>query len=238
MIWLTTLLACGTEATAPTDPTPAPEPPAAPAPQAPEAPAPTDAKGGLPSFSQFGLRGVDYACPVCEDLTAGAPGVKVTASTTLAKYPASNVLDPSLSTAWCEGDASAGVGQTLRVELGVPRKIEAIGLYGGFLKSLDLLKANGRVESVRITSDSGVDEVAWFEDPAVPKEVDSSTGSAIPDWFEAITQGEPPWHTVTTGSEAPATWFQLEILSVYPGAKYTDTCVSRLAALIVDPEEL
>lgn len=233
-MWWMTLLACGGS-----EPAPAPAPTSAPAPA--PAPEPEPEAPPAPEPGMFGMRGVDWACAVCSDLLS-TPGVdvQVTASSVLdpEKYAASNVLGPDLAKAWCEGEKDGpGIGSTLKVEFGRPLMIDAIGVYGGFFKSLDLLGANGRIETFRLTTDNGVDQVYTLEDPAKPKKVDPSTSQPIDDWFAALQQGEPPWQRVH-GTEKPATWAQIEILSVYPGAKYTDTCVSRIDLLVVDPEEL
>lgn len=200
-----------------------------------------------PGAAAYGLRGVDWACAVCQSLDlANLDEVQV--STFLqqdARYGGSKALDGQLATAWCEGVEGPGIGQTLRVRLRKPMLLNAVGMRGGYFKSEDLLAANGRVRAVRLTTSTGVDQVLRFADPAVPMRFDPSLGSAseagpIPatEWFERAATGEMPRHAVQGGEDAPVEWLQLELLEVWPGSRYTDTCISEIELLVVDPADL
>lgn len=191
---------------------------------------------------QVGLRGVDYACAPCVGLSA--IGVKsATASSSLDpadRYGPQMAVDGDLSTAWCEGTDGSGEGSTLRLAFDKPAIIEAVAVWGGFFKSEDLLKANGRVTQLRVRSDAGLNALVDYADPAVALETDPSTMAPIEagGWFEHSLQGESPWVGVRGDSEWPSHWIELRIEQVAPGGKYTDTCISEIDLLLIDPEEL
>lgn len=229
------IAACGSEA-------PSKESPPATAPVAAPAPVPSKPAGPRPTegTATYGLRGVDYSCAPCGDLLHQmGVDVRAKASSTLKeKYAAGNVIGSELSKAWCEGRDGPGVGETLRIDFGRPLHLDGVAVYGGFFKSADLLAANGRVKALRLTSDDGTDELVKLADPAEPLKTDPSTQLPIDDWWTHLLAAEPPWHRTAHETDSPATWVQLEILEVYPGSKYTDTCISRVDVMTIDPEEL
>ncbi len=144
-------------------------------------------------------------------------------------YCASSVLRPSRKwsygpdrlaaqdgdgrTAWCEGVSGHGIGQsvTVRIDGGFPYRRIWIG--NGYGKSRKSYSQNARPRKVRITSDLGVD-----------------TTIELIDQDEAVPYFLPePWAN---------RWLKLEILSVYPGSKYRDTCLDYLAPDLEYEEQL
>ena len=194
---------------------------------------PADASG-------YGMKGVDYACAPCGELTAQmGVDVKATATSTLAGYPAANVIGSDRTKAWCEGEDGTGVGSKLKVAFGRPLVVHGVALWGGFFKRADLLAANGRVKTVRIRTESGVEETVRLADPTVALKTDPSTNRPIEGaWFDHVLHAEPPWYVLQDESGKPSGWVELEILEVYPGSKYTDTCVSGVDVMTIDPAEL
>lgn len=144
-------------------------------------------------------------------------------------YCASSVLRPSRKwsygpdrlaaqdgdgrTAWCEGVPGHGIGETitLRIDGGFPYRRVWIG--NGYGKSRKSYVQNARPRKVRITGDLGVD-----------------TTLELIDQDEAVPYFLPePWAN---------RWLKLEILSVYPGSKYRDTCLDFLAPDLEYEEQL
>lgn len=210
---------------------------------------PLPASATDPGAAVYGMRGVDYACAVCQALE-GKDLARVTATSSLAggRYQPAMALDGDLSTAWCEGAEGTGAGQALKIELARPLMLEAVGLRGGYFKTAELLAANGRIRAVRLRTDTGVDQVMRFADPAVPMAWDPSLGGpeagAIDPtrWFQQAREGEIPRHAVDRAATAETPplvrWLSLELVEVWPGSRYGDTCLSEVELLLIDPAEL
>ncbi len=208
-----------------------------------------------PGGAIYGMRGVDHACAPC--IAVGPEHIAaLTASSVLddaPAYAASMLFDGKPETAWCEGVPGEGVpgegpGQTVRVELKRPMMLDAVGLRGGYFKNAELLGANGRVRSLRLRASNGQDQVLHFADPTVPLRWDPSLGSGDAarvdpaGWFTQARDAEIARHSARPEGAAedptPVTWIELELLQVWPGSRYQDTCISEVELLVVDPEEL
>lgn len=235
MPWLVLMLACSGA-----------EPPASPPP--PEATAAGPLAAAAPGGSgpqeervAYGLRGVDWACAPCGDLASHGGG-RVKVSSTLepeGRYGAANLTDGDLDTAWCEGVRGDGVGSTLTLELERPLVLEAIAVWGAYLKSEPTLRDNHRVRSV--VARAARAQTGWtLADPADPVARDASTGQDVPAgaWLEHVKRSTPPWRGVDALSSQPVRRVTLMIESVYPGAAADDLCISEIDVLAVDPEEL
>ena len=250
-------VACTSEpmpaAPAPSTPPPAQDPAAGPA----DPSTPVQGGAALPTTAAdtdaavYGLVGVDYACAPCQGLDlANLDEVRVSSHLKgEQRYSGSRALDGKLDTAWCEGADGTGVGETMRIRLRKPMFLDAVGMYGGYFKDEALLAKNGRIRAVRLTTSDGVDQILRFADPTVPLDHDPSVSPdsepytiAPGEWFSRMGRGEVPRHTVAGpvgGGEAqPITWLNLEILEVWPGTEYEDTCLSEVDLLFVDPAEL
>lgn len=240
MPWLLLMLAC-TRA----DPPEAPAPrPAAPEEEPPGPTADRDAPEEHPPEVDrvaYGLRGVDWACAPCGDL-ASLGGGRVKVSSTLSpesRYGAQHLTDGDLDTAWCEGARGDGSGSTLTLELSRPVLLEAIGLWGAYLKTDATLVDNHRVRAV--VARAGRSRTGWtLADPAVPVARDPSTGADVPaaQWLTHVRQSEPPWRGVPALSSQPVRRVTLMIESVYPGSSADDLCISEIDVLGIDPAEL
>jgi hypothetical protein len=189
----------------------------------------------------YGLRGVDWACAPCGDLSSLGGG-RVKVSSTLSpesQYGAQHLTDGDLDTAWCEGARGDGSGSTLTLELDRPVVLEAIGVWGAYLKSDKTLRDNHRVRSV--VARAGRARTSWtLADPAVPVARDPSTGADVPaaGWLVHVKQSEPPWTGVRPLSSQPVRRVTLMIESVYPGSAADDLCISEIDLLGIDPAEL
>ncbi|QSQ21158.1 hypothetical protein JY651_39135 [Pyxidicoccus parkwayensis] len=140
-------------------------------------------------------------------------------------YSAQRVSDSKPETAWCEGAKGNGVGEVLlaSVEQGSPVRI-----WAGFGKSDKLHAANARPRKVRVSvlqtrsaeanqvgfSYSGLTVVATGE--VELKDVNGYQELKLPA-FKA-------------DAKAKGTFVALEVLSVYPGAKFEDLCISEVSS--------
>jgi len=107
--------------------------------------------------------------------------------------------------AWCEGVKGNGIGQTISFSFKEgPQNISMIDLLNGHHKSDKHYATNGRIRSVGITSDKG--RLGVYE-------IADTKYSNI-----EFPQGKYKW-------------IKLEILSVYPGSKYQDVCVTSISPM-------
>ncbi|MBI4943576.1 MAG: hypothetical protein HY830_22775 [Actinobacteria bacterium] len=126
-------------------------------------------------------------------------------------YGADNTLDGKVATAWnSDGKADgAGPGITLTYTFDAPVDLRSVSLTNGYQKVIksngknrDLYAANSRVKQVKVVTDGG--EWTWtLQDARAPQTLRKEFGRT---------------KTVT-----------LEILSVYKGAKYSDTAISEVS---------
>ncbi len=118
-------------------------------------------------------------------------------------YAPQNLLDGAPATAWVEGARGNGVGAYLAIDLPEPRSFEILELINGYAKSSSTFSRNGRVRELIVSASNGQRRVLRLRDHA--------------DW-----QSHP------LGEFENVTWMRLEIGSVYPGSKWTDTALSEL----------
>ncbi len=144
----------------------------------------------------------------------GAPAMtKATATATLAKYKnitygAENVLDGDMATCWSYPERDKGAVLTLEAD--EPQTVRGIRLTPAYAKSESLAMANNRVKSFRVTLSDGT-EFDFEVSPDLPGYAYDQFASFA---FDAA-------HEIT--------WASVEVTGVYPGGKYTDTCISEIA---------
>lgn len=131
--------------------------------------------------------------------------------------------DDDAATAWVEGVDGQGVGESL-LWLG-PQLRESgswsVWIRNGFQKSVKLHAANSRPRRIRL-------------EPVTHTELGVSPAGAARELELADVLG---WQEVTLTPDKRVAGFRLTVLSVYPGTKYQDTCVSdvRVYAQAEDP---
>ena len=124
-------------------------------------------------------------------------------------YSATNLIPPSLGSAWCEGVDGDGVGEWLDLSLKeqiAGKEDLAIEIVPGYAKSGLLFLKNGRPRRIAVEVDGVAQETSLvLEDRAV---VQSFT---------------------LKGSAKLVGKIRLKILEVYEGKQYSDTCISEIS---------
>lgn len=131
-------------------------------------------------------------------------------------YGGGNLIDGSYETAWVEGVAGTGVGETITLHLDGNSPVYGIQLYNGYLVNGDLYEKNGKVTSVKVDFGGGnviEKEVYGYGDQ---DETDSSyLASFNLNRIELEQSVMTDSITITiTGAEA--------------GYKYDDVCISEI----------
>ncbi|MEZ5924245.1 MAG: caspase family protein [Hyphomicrobiaceae bacterium] len=119
-------------------------------------------------------------------------------------YGPDNLFDGRAETAWVEGASGNGEGQLLTVTFPAARAITGLLVVNGYNKSERLYGRNSRPANVRLLFSNGEERTATLED-----RMGRQTFSI-----------DPP---------ITAEVISVEIVSVYPGSKYTDTAISELS---------
>jgi tetratricopeptide (TPR) repeat protein len=115
--------------------------------------------------------------------------------------------------AWCEGVVGDGAGQSIVMHVDGGGSFRRFWIGGGYTRTDKTFRENNRPRHVRLTSDLGLNVVM-----------------ELPDGKESLTVEVPlPWMQ---------RWLKLEIVDVYPGTKYQDTCISFMAPDLEYEEEL
>ena len=142
------------------------------------------------------------------DFSAGE-GVFAEASSELEEssdltYVAHNAIDGSTSTAWVEGVEGDGIGESISITFdNNENEIDAICVRNGYEKSEDIFYKNNRIKEASVEFEDG--SIEYFE--LMDHGYDQIVFFDSPHWGNSIV---------------------LTIESVYPGSRYSDTCVSEI----------
>lgn len=135
----------------------------------------------------------------------------ILASQTGNRYDVESLVDANPSTAWCEGEPGHGIGLGMKITLEESAPVLGLNIRNGYNKSMDHFLRNGRVKSFRLT-------VISYDSRQEPR------SGVVTLRDEPLEQRvRIPWKV------ADPRQIRLEILSVYPGTRFTDTCVSDLS---------
>lgn len=118
-------------------------------------------------------------------------------------YKAENLTDGNIATAWAEGADGAGIGEWTRFGFDTPRKIKAIKILAGYAKTDPVYWNNNRVKKVKVIFSDGEPQIAELKDV---------------NEFQRIL----------IDRDRPTKFVKLEILEVFKGRKFDDTCISEI----------
>ena len=131
----------------------------------------------------------------------------VVASSSLSEYnmthSPSRLMDGDLATAWVEGAAGQGQGESVTFMFRGERQVSGFCINAGYQKSLDLYQKNSRPAMLRVSYPAGASESYPLADVFA---------------MQDIPLKEP----------VVASQITFTIESVYPGGKYEDTVISEL----------
>ncbi|MCD6311754.1 MAG: hypothetical protein J7M11_04780, partial [Elusimicrobia bacterium] len=149
------------------------------------------------------------------------------------EYGDQKLFDHDKTTCWAEGVKGPGIGEY--VYLDIPKKAFAVSILNGYQKSEKTFEANNRAKQIKLTlyclfppNEKEVTELVTpmkikkrsFYIIRTLKDAEESQKINFPaEWKKAINKD---WKTA----------LKFELLSVYKGAKYDDTCVSEISFLI------
>jgi hypothetical protein len=135
---------------------------------------------------------------------------KATASSTLVggDYKPDNInkwsSDTDPNSSWSEGVPGNGEGQWIEIAATVPVLLDTLEITNGLTASQSLFRANSRIKKLDLSINGGDPQSVELPDQMDPFDI------KLPD------------------SKEPVRTIRLTIREVYPGAKYQDTCISRV----------
>jgi len=118
-------------------------------------------------------------------------------------YRPERANDGEPKTAWCEGAPGPGVSQSLTLSFDPPMAVTAVTILPGYGKSPAVFQANARPRRVRIEAGTA---------PALERE--------LRDAFEP--------QRLELVAIPPAASVKLTVLSVWPGRRFEDLCISEI----------
>jgi hypothetical protein len=142
-------------------------------------------------------------------------------------YAADKAFDGKTETAWCEGVKGTGAGEAVMVKVDVSRPIS---IWTGLGKSPALFAANARPRKVAVwvlAADKALAHQFGTGYAGIRVLARGEVELADKNEFQDLSL---PKFDLPEGSAA--TFLVIQILSVYPGKKYADCCISE----VVNPE--
>jgi len=121
------------------------------------------------------------------------------------RYGPENLFDGDRSTAWCEGVQGTGAGQYITLTINGAPQFSRLIFENGYGKSQAAYWENARIRTVEVLTDTGIRVVGHLPDSPLESYID------LPRLLN---------HRQV----------RITILDVYPGTRYSDTCLSALAA--------
>lgn len=118
-------------------------------------------------------------------------------------YAVSNLTDHNYNTAWVEGVAGTGIGQSVKFTFINECKPTNIQIINGYAKSQAIYLKNSRPNKLKLTYSDGSTQIIDLKD--------TSTLQTFP-----------------INCTSKLKWVKIEILNVYKGTHYEDTCISEI----------
>ncbi|MCU0844656.1 MAG: hypothetical protein MUC76_06995 [Spirochaetes bacterium] len=155
-------------------------------------------------------------------------------------YTALSAMDGSTATAWCEGKKDEGIGEILIVKVDTAKPVR---IWNGLGAGDSLYRANNRAQKIRVwalQARQARKEIGQYETGLVFTDItvvgsheitlkDFNGWQSLPlpprkrlAFQSVIEKGEP------AVKYEDSMFLAIEILSVYRGAKYNDTCISEI----------
>ena len=126
-------------------------------------------------------------------------------------YEAKNMVDSKLSTVWVEGLTGSGLGESVTLDLGETKTINALRLWNGNWYSNDFWSRHNRMKDIEVSFSDGTKQTFTLKDEMVP---------------ETLTFPKP----VSTSS------IKIKYKSVYSGSTFQDTVISEIQLLDGQPD--
>jgi hypothetical protein len=138
-------------------------------------------------------------------------------------YAANRAFDGDSATAWCEGSPGDGGGEAVAIPVELTNSYM---IFSGYGKSEDLWRKNARPKFVRLTLLEADPRTGAAQHATVMRDLRAigQTGALLADVYGFQPLDLPP----CAYEEDRPHILVIEIVSVYPGAKYKDCLISEI----------
>ena len=120
------------------------------------------------------------------------------------KHTADRVLDGKMDTAWAEGVAGYGIGETITLEFDGTYMVSGFDIWAGYHKSSDLYAMNGRPQQICVIFGDGT-------------------------WLSYQLHDAKRKQTITFATPVVTDSVTIQIKSSYPGTYFEDTVISEIS---------
>lgn len=187
-----------------------------------------------------------------EKIKASASSVLVEPGKSKTRYSAEKAMDGTKDTFWCEGKEDDGIGETITLSW-KPTLIEGFLVAHGVLLNRSYYELNNRIKDYEATvmfstgrskvikgsfsdrSCQNVCESMRLDEKELKQCEQKRKNECI---FEKVGEGYMVGGEGIDGAYGCSTGIKIKILSVYPGKKFKDTCISEILLSVPDPKDL
>lgn len=124
-----------------------------------------------------------------------------------------HAIDNNPSTAWVENAKGSGIGEWLKIDFIRPIQVSGMYIHNGYFRIEPRLGENNRVKKIRIHFSDGTSEVFDLPDP-------------LTEDFETMKSNQG--YYVKFNKKVLTSSVKVEILDVYKGTRWDDTCISEI----------
>jgi caspase domain-containing protein len=125
------------------------------------------------------------------------------------RYGPANLVDGKNATAWVEGVSGNGSGEKILIAFDRPRLLSGFKIVNGYAKNEDIFFKNTRIHTALVRLSNG-----------------SSETISLPDDMRT--------NRFAFGEPVETSWIEIEIGTVFPGDKYSDTALSEFLPIFAD----
>lgn len=147
-------------------------------------------------------------------------------------YSTRSLMDGSPSTAWAEGVAGSGIGE---VAIAMLPGLEGIGIRPGFQHNADYFAKNARPRRLRVWLLASLRrEVTEITECYVDVKALAYRDVELADrmgWQSLPLPAAPALEPDPERGEGPFWFVAVQILSVYPGSRWEDCCISDIGMM-------
>ncbi len=124
-----------------------------------------------------------------------------------------HAIDKNPSTAWVESAQGDGIGEWIKIDFLRSATVSGMYIKNGYFRTEDRLVQNNRVKRLKVHFSDGTNEVFDLPDP-------------INENFNQMTNGQG--YKINFSKKIITSYVKVEILEVYKGTKWKDTCISDI----------
>jgi len=155
----------------------------------------------------------------------------------MSTYAPEKAFDNDPKTAWCEGKTDSGIGESIHADI-EPTALSEIFFSPGIIANRNLYNLNNRIKDyeLEIFTNNGkhIIQKGSFKDDFCESEFNMDCKDekcfqerkSMCSWGDELFSGKNI--LIQNGEYVCVIGFTLKIISVYPGLKYNDTCISEI----------